>query len=237
MSPTETMYDQWYLSIGEDAMHNVALACLSAKIQRVDRVLDLPCGHGRVTRHLVKFFPDAEVHACDLDIDGVRFCAETFGAVPIESVAELTDVTFPCQYDVIWVGSLFTHVDRKTTNKWMTHLAGFLSPQGIIVATLHGRFSEQVHTLYPYIGEDRWSKIMEEYRAHGHGYCDYVQAESHSFIAGSYGISLSKPHVTIRDVEDIRGVRILLYRERGWADHHDVLVLGKPSFDDKWPGM
>ena len=237
ISPKETMYDKYYFIIGEDAMHNVALGCLAAKIGRVDRVLDLPCGHGRVLRHLVNFFPEAEFHACDLDVEGLQFCAETFGALPIRSVEELTDVAFPNNYDVIWVGSLFTHTARKTTNRWIAHLARFLSPHGIIVTTLHGRFSEQVQRLYPYIGEDRWSKIMQGYRATGHGYCDYVRAESHSYIEGSYGISVTKPHVTIEDVEEIPGTRIHLYLERGWAGHHDVLVLGKPPYDEKWPGM
>lgn len=237
ISSTETMYDKWYFIIGEDAIHNIALGCLTAKISCVDRVLDLPCGHGRVLRHLVKFFPNADVHACDLDVDGVRFCEEVLGALPIHSVEELTEVTFPCKYDVIWVGSLFTHTARETTNRWLAHLARFLSPQGIIVATLHGRFSELVQKLYPYIGDERWSKIMGEYRTHGHGYCDYLRTESHSYIDGSYGISITAPHVTLKDVEDIPGTRIFMYRERAWADHHDVLVLGRPSFDDKWPGM
>jgi hypothetical protein len=78
---------------------------------------------------------------------------------------------------------------------------------------------------------------MHEYKVHRHDYCGYLRTESHSYIEGSYGISVTKPHVTIKDVEEMPGTRIHLYRERAWADHRDVLVLGKPSFDEKWPGM
>lgn len=237
ISPKETMYDEWYFPMGEDAVENIALACLSAKITRVDRVLDLPCGHGRVLRHLVRYFQGAEVHACDLDVDGVAFCSETFGAVALHSIGELSNVAFPCKYDVIWVGSLFTHVARDTTRRWMRYLANFLSPHGVVVATIHGRWCENVNKVYPYIGPERWVKVLEGYRASGYGYCDYVQEESHSFIESGYGISLARAHVTIKDVEEIPGTRIYMYRERACGDHQDVVAFGKPPYDEKWPGM
>jgi cyclopropane fatty-acyl-phospholipid synthase-like methyltransferase len=237
ISAKETMYDQWYFDMGKDAVSHIALGCLSARVTSVKRVLDFPCGHGRVLRHLVHFFPGAEFHACDLDVDGLDFCHKTFGATPVPSVEDLTKVRFPGNYDVIWIGSLFSHTSREITRRWMSHLVQFLSPSGIIVATLHGRWSEQVHKVYPYIAADRWSRILQEYRSTGHGYGDYGKNESHSYIEGSYGISIAKPHVTIMDVEDIPGVRIYVYRERSWGDHQDLLVFGKPAHDEKWPHM
>jgi SAM-dependent methyltransferase len=237
ISPNDTMNNQWYFEIGQSAVENIVIACLVSKIQMVKKVLDIPCGHGRVLRHLVKLFPEAEVHACDLDTDGLNFCASTFGARTINSCEELTDIDFSCQYDLIWVGSLFTHTSQEITRRWTSHLVKFLSPQGIVVATLHGRWCEHVYKVVPYIGEDRWQAILEDYSSKGYGYRDYIKQESHSFISGSYGVSLAKPHATIRDLENISGIRIYLYRERGWADHQDVVTFGRPSYDERWPGM
>ena len=70
MSPTETMNGEAYWKVGQGAIEVIALACASAKLRDVKHVLDLPCGHGRVFRHLVHLFPGAEFHACDLDRRG-----------------------------------------------------------------------------------------------------------------------------------------------------------------------
>jgi SAM-dependent methyltransferase len=237
ISPNDSMNNQWYFEVGESAVQIIAAALAASQLNEIRRVLDLPCGHGRVLRHLVHLFPDAEFHAWDLDIDGVNFCASTFGARPIYSQEDLTKVDFGCQYDLIWVGSLFTHTAENVTKKWMAHLTKFLSPQGIIVATVHGRWCQNVHKVVPYITEDKWGGILEDYSSKGHGYRDYLQKDSHPFISGSYGISLAKPHVTVRNLEDIPDIRIYLYLERGWADHQDVVVFGRPSYDDPWPNM
>jgi SAM-dependent methyltransferase len=237
ISPNDKMNDQWYFQVGKSAVENIGIACIASKVHEVKKVLDIPCGHGRVLRYLVKLFPGAEFHACDLDTDGVDFCASTFGARPIYSREELAAVDFDCQYDLIWVGSLFTHTSRAVNRRWISHLIRFLSPQGIVVATFHGRWSEHVHRVAPYIGQDRWREILEDYHSLGFGYRDYSKEESHSYISGSYGISLAKPHMILRDLEDLPGVRIYLYRERGWADHQDVVAFGLPGYDELWPGM
>jgi hypothetical protein len=135
---------------------------------------------------------------------------------------------------VIWVGSLFTHTSEQVTRRWMGHLAEFLSPNGIVIATLQGRWSEHVHKKAPYIAEDKWKAILKRYDEIGYGYMDYASEESHEYINDSYGVSLVKPHFTIRMLEDIPGIRIYSYMERAWADHHDVVVYGHPAFDLAW---
>lgn len=231
------MNNEWYFGVGQSAAQNIAAGYLASHLGTVNRVLDIPCGHGRVLRHLVKLFPDATVDACDLDADGVGFCQERFHAHPIQSTEELTELKIPHLYDVIWVGSLFTHVDRNRVRKWLAHLARALTPQGIVVATFHGRWAEHVHEVAPYISADRWSDILSGFRTSGFGYSDYERQHSHSYISGSYGVSLAKPDALVSDIADIPETRIYMYRERGWADHQDVVVFGKPAFDQPWPAM
>ena len=136
ISPRDAMNDQWYFDVGRYGVEAVAVGCASARIRDVKRVLDLPCGHGRVLRHLVHLFPSAEFFACDLDPDGVDFCASQFGARPIYSKENLLEVELAHDLDVIWVGSLFTHTSREVTRKWAAHLASFLSKKGIVIATV-----------------------------------------------------------------------------------------------------
>lgn len=237
ISPDDTMFNQWYFDVGRSAVENVIVACATSGVTEVRKVLDLPCGHGRVLRHLVHLFPEAEFHACDLDKDGVDFCAANFGAMPVYSCEELTELDFKTHYDLIWIGSLFTHTSHDVTKRWLSHIARFLSPRGIIVATLHGRWCQYVHKAAPYIREEAWQKITNEYCSSGYGYHDYLETESHSYINGSYGISLAKPHVIIKDLESLSKIRIYCYRERAWVDHQDVVVFGSPGYDQLWPGM
>jgi hypothetical protein len=44
--------------------------------------------------------------------------------------------------------------------------------------------------------------------------------------------AMCRPHWTLRSAEEDYGIRILGYIERGWDDHHDVLVIGKPGINE-----
>jgi SAM-dependent methyltransferase len=234
VSPSDMMNNQWYFDVGRSAVEVILAGMMSSYVHRVDRVLDLPCGHGRVLRHLVKMFPDAEFHASDLDQGGMEYCASKFNAIACPSMPELSEVDFGTQFDLIWVGSLFTHVNEVQAAKWLAHLARYITPSGIIVATMHGRWSEDVNRHHPYIGTDRWELVMKGYIEHGYGYSDYVPEESSEHVSGSYGISMARPHKMMRMLESIHGIRIFSYNERAWADHQDVIVYGKPAFNSPW---
>jgi SAM-dependent methyltransferase len=234
ISPNDLMNNQWYFDVGRSAVEVIAAAMMSSYVNKVDRILDLPCAHGRVLRHLAAMFPRATLHACDLDTDGVEFCARKYGAVPMHSKPELTEMDFGTEFDLIWVGSLFTHVAEDQTARWLAHLARFLSPTGIVVATTHGRWSEHVHQRSPYIGADRWETVMKGYRDRGYGYADYVAEESSQYLPGNYGISMSRAAVIVDMIERIEGVRLFSYTERAWADHQDVVVYGKPGYAQAW---
>lgn len=120
ISPNDEMFNAWgrdeasYHAVGRAGLDCVlrALDAAGKPMEEVHRVLDLPCGHGRVLRYLRAAFPEAEITACDLLRDGVDYCAATFGAVPVHSHED--PVRIPLErnaFDLIWVGSLLTHLD------------------------------------------------------------------------------------------------------------------------------
>lgn len=229
ISPSETMRDQWYLSVGVSGARVIYGACVASRVGNISNVLDMPCGHGRVLRHLVKLFPQASFDAADLDREGVDFCANRFGARPVYSQGDLTKVDFEREYDLIWVGSLFTHVERRLTKIWLEHLTKFLSASGIIVASFHGRYSAMKGAEFAYTTPECWTEILAGYESTGYGYADYPKGLGYVTQDGPYGVSLSKPAAILEDVARIPGVRVFSYVERGWAGHQDVLVLGRPD--------
>ena len=83
--------------------------------------------------------PSARLGAGDIDHDGVDFCAATFGATPVYGREDPADVEIDAPYELIWCGSLFTHLPPE---RWEGFLALFeraLAPGGLLVFTTHGR--------------------------------------------------------------------------------------------------
>ena len=222
VSPKDHMYNtgpDWYYTVGLDGIRVILRSLAISQLNDVRRVLDLPCGHGRVGRHLRAAFPQAEIAFADIDADGADFCAGQFRGKAIYSHADLSQAPIGDNYDVIWIGSLFTHVDEARAETWLRHLCRCLSPRGILVATVHGNWSKTVQAQYgAMIGPEEWQQIMRGYEATGWGYARYEGPDD-------YGVSLCQASAVIAMAGRIEGVRILSYSERGWAGNHDVLAM------------
>jgi SAM-dependent methyltransferase len=220
-----------YFATGRGGVAIVALAMLKAGIEEFGTVLDLPCGAGRVLRHLVRFLPEASFIASDIDSDYVEFCARQFGAEPLLSQEDLRDVPLDRSVDLLWCGSLLTHVSADRFEEALRQMVGWLNPGGIAIFTLHGRWSawRQAETPYKYLDEEVFAQILEGVDRDGFGYADYPDRR-HQFGPKGWGISVSLPHWVMRIVETIEEVRLLDYTERGWDNHQDVLIVRKVPF-------
>jgi SAM-dependent methyltransferase len=262
IDPNDEMWllgPDWYFAVGESAVLAVLRALAIGSLQNVETILDLPCGHGREARHLCAAFPEASFTFCDLNRAGVDFCTETFGGRGVYSVPDLTQVGLPGPFDLIRVGSLFTHVDQRRTEEWMKFLCRCLGDNGVLLASFHGRWSIEVQRTHPLIDHDRWRDILRDFERTGYGYANYggVPIRGSGKIihlagrvpggrilarrffrlfecAQGYGISLSKPEKIVEIAGSIPGVRILSYSERGWADNHDVLAVARTDRLKTW---
>lgn len=232
ISPSESMGGANYMYVGQSAVETIIAAVTASHLTEVRRVLDVPCGHGRVLRHLAKLFPNAIIDACDLDREGVQFCADAFDATPIYSFVDFTKVRFPAPYDLIWVGSLFTHLPLKLTERWLAFLAKQLTRTGIVVATFHGRWAIKMNDIMPYLDAERWAGLMSDVESQGYGFRDYRRGETHGFIEDDYGISVAKPAALVDLVSTIPDTRLYMYQEKGWGHNHDVIAFGRPGWLD-----
>src|SRR5215203_6248118 len=108
VAEADSMYDGrdgHYVSVGLSALRAIEDALSDARVPP-RRILDLPCGHGRVTRMLRARFPDAAITVCDIDRGGVDFAASRFGARAVYSVEDFGALDLEESYDLVWVGSL-----------------------------------------------------------------------------------------------------------------------------------
>ncbi len=231
MSPNEYMFagnEDHYFSVGRSALEciDVCLRAAGTSPSDVKRILDLPCGHGRVTRYLTAAFPEAEITACDLLRDGVDFCASTFGAVPVYSEDDPHKIPLERgAFDLIWVGSLFTHLDSEPFSEFLRVFRDVLRPGGILIFTTHGRKAHRnilEGTDYD-LPSWRVTSLVQKYQHDGFGFEEYLDAAAGT-RRSRYGMTLSSPEWVIARTTRIDGLRVTHFSERAWDNHQDCIA-------------
>lgn len=225
---------QHYFKVGADALRATTAALIANSRDVPSAILDFPCGSGRVTRHLRAYFPDSRLVACDLYASHVNFCVEQFGAEGFMSKENFDAIDFEGAFDLIFCGSLLTHLPADLCGSALRLISRSLSPRGIAIVTLHGRHSEYIQRhKWQYVEETLYAKIDETLEKTGFGYVDYDSNIRSTFNRQArYGITVIRPRWAMSAVESDDRTRVLGYVERGWADHQDVLVIGRPGINE-----
>lgn len=207
-----------YLRVGLSAIHCIEKAMQIAQIETIRNILDLPCGHGRVLRYLQQRFPEAELTACEIDRDGVDFCHQQFGARPAYSQSELNELALDQQFDLIWCGSLATHLDSSATLELLRFFHRHLVVGGLLVISMHGIYSlEKLRSReWDYgLSSDVIEEVIRSCDSTGYGYADYPGVTT-------YGISVATPlwiSLHLPEAGEWHGYN---FSPRCWDGHHDV---------------
>jgi SAM-dependent methyltransferase len=207
-----------YFKVGLSAIGCINEAIEAAGLKTVRSILDFPCGSGRVLRFLVQRFPEAEITACELDHGPVEFCVRTFGAQPAYSSLDLDEVSLDRKFDLIWCGSLATHLNERGIVALIKLFRRHLAEGGLMIFTTHGDFvpNRIVAREFDYgLAPDQIERIGADYPATGYGFEDYPDAKD-------YGVSLTSPEWVRARVREVGGLREVFFKERGWDNHQDV---------------
>lgn len=220
-------------------------------------ILDLPSGHGRVLRFLRAAFPEAEITACDLLREGVDYCAEAFGATSVYSRPEPEKIELPGRYDLIWCGSLLTHLPESQWGGFLRLFSSVLEPDGLLVFTTHGKqalkwLKSGIHDYSLDQGQRRF--MIGEYEARGFGHVAYraerdpgtprksyglnfrlrersiaLNLASYPDEDKGYGLTFSSPAWTCGKVAEVPDLRLVSFNEHAWDYHQDVVACGLES--------
>ena len=235
VSPNDAMYrgdPEWYFQLGASAVENIGLGMLATRHTGFLRILDMASGHGRVLRALKAAFPGAHLTACDIDEDGVDFCARVLGATPVVSREDPVEIDLDGPYDLIWCGSLLTHFDADRWPGFLSLFASQLSDFGLLVFTTHGRFiAEQAIRGRTFgLAEYAVGALLSAYRRKGFGFAAYEgELADRVGTSGSYGISLSSPGWVFEQVQGEPGMLVVSYAERSWGGHDVVICMREPA--------
>lgn len=213
-----------YFEVGESALNQVKAGLATAKVPAPEQILDLPCGYGRVLRHLRTEFPSAAITAMDINAQAVEFCAKTFAARPVVSRQPLWEVNAGDGYDMLWCGSLLTHFDEPDWVPTLSYFRDRLAPDGVVIFTTHGELSIDLlagKQIGPWSGDYHMGKkataMAAAARRTGFAFGHYGDTPEDPF-----GLSVSTSEWVRRKVAEVPGLTFVLFDREGWFGHHDV---------------
>jgi SAM-dependent methyltransferase len=208
-----------YLSAGLSAARCIQAALHSAgKGDAVGAILDFPCGYGRVLRFLRAMFPDSDITGGEIQTAALDFCQREFSVTPFLSSTDFTSLSLSGKFDVIWCGSLITHIDEQTTADLLRLFYRHLSDRGICIFTTHGqRFAQKIKDKKQTYGlsEKGQEKVLCEFQEKGYGYANYINRSG-------YGISAASHSRVIELARSVGTWQQVCYLEHGWDHIQDV---------------
>jgi SAM-dependent methyltransferase len=219
-----------YFGVAHTAMASITAAMVLAGKQELGSILDIPCGHGRITRMLRARWPAARIAACDLLTEGVDFCAQQFGAVPIYSDPDPARIPTDEQFDLIWSGSLLTHLDKPLWQPFLRFFSDHLKEDGLLVFSTLGRCVVLHPPQRALARIDHREPLRDAYLAEGFAYMDQTDPRCpwHTpDLKPGYGVTWASPQWVIDQMMQLPDLRVLALWERGWNEHQDVVVAMK----------
>jgi SAM-dependent methyltransferase len=109
---------------------------------KAKKILDFGCGYGRVSRFLKVRFPEAELLVSDPKKSAMDF--------QIENLKTIADDHSPV--NLIFAGSVFTHLPKKLFQNSLHELMTRLIKGGALILTLH-QFIDNEFSIYPFTEE------------------------------------------------------------------------------------
>lgn len=216
-----------YYDLGRRALDLIVFA---AKLTRKDgfgSILDLPCGHGRVLRWLRAFYSAAQITACDLDHDGVDFCVSNFGAQGLYSKPDLRQLSLKAQFDLVWCGSLVTHLPEAQWRQVLDCLCDWVQECGIVVFSTQGRYMASLIARQEADFADNLDtrSLLRDYHATGRSFQPYFES-----AAGNYGLSLVAPDFLLQYLRARTDVIVSAYLEAAWGVQDIVILYKKDGY-------
>lgn len=231
VNPADTMWHLAHKPIGYANHGASAVSFIEAVRASIcnpppNSILDFGCGHGRVGRWLRAIFPKASLTGAEILPDAVRFYSQILQADGWNTSADLTKNMAPKPFDIIWCGSVFTHLPVRSAEVLFLQFIDWLNVGGFAVFSVHGRISTGLFKKngVPNVDKEIADAAIIDFENGNYGFSAYRRQEN-------YGMSYSPAAWWTNLVMASSKVRLISYSEGGWAGNQDIVAIQKlPSF-------
>jgi SAM-dependent methyltransferase len=208
------------------------LTRVNQSVESVRSILDFGCGYGRVTRAMVQRFHPGIIDVFDVDSQAPIFCAHEFGvrSLVFKKEWDWNSVNFK-SYNLIWVGSVFTHLSEPFARETLSLLYRILKKDGMLVFTTHGEgtFQRTRDGFYGKYYQALADDIEAGYREKGIYFTAYQKQDLEilpfEFKKGQdFGMTWLRPDFVQTMSEQISDghLHLVEYRPLGWEQHQDT---------------
>jgi SAM-dependent methyltransferase len=124
------------------------------------KLLDWGCGHGRVARHFINHWNEAQISGTDIDAENIGWCQKhlpggRFIVAPLWPKLNVPDSSF----DAIIGLSVMTHLTEEAQAAWIKELRRILKPDGVALITFSGHGSAAYASIHQ--TPEWWTKWIE----------------------------------------------------------------------------
>lgn len=123
-------------------------------------VWDWGCGHGRLTRHFMRYWSESRVIGIDIDHENIAWCQQhlvggEFLLGPLWPPTRLAAKSV----DLVVGLSVMTHLTREAQTAWLHEIARVLRPDGIAIITFGGEAAAAFASIHHDF--DYWRSLHE----------------------------------------------------------------------------
>ncbi|MEI6124441.1 MAG: class I SAM-dependent methyltransferase [Bacteroidota bacterium] len=128
-----------YLSTGLNSMNLLRKLIIKkfGELSKIERVLDFASGYGRLTRFLALEINPKNIWVSDIKENSVLFQKEQFKVNGITSSYVPEEFIPGVNFDMIYVGSLFSHLPEDLFKRWLRVLFDLITDRGVLAITVH----------------------------------------------------------------------------------------------------
>ena len=116
-----------------------ALSVVGREFGEFDRLLDFGCGCGRFLRHFGSLASEVEINGTDIDAEMIEWCRENIPFGRFEVAPHTPPLPYPeHHFDLVINHSVFSHLDERMQDLWLTELQRITRPDALILLTVEG---------------------------------------------------------------------------------------------------
>jgi SAM-dependent methyltransferase len=131
----------WFYWTGRESVREIerTLAIVDRSLDSFESILDFGCGCGRMLLWMEELARTRMLHGTDIDAEAIGWCREHIPYAKLSVNASDPPLPFgDGAFDLIFNHSVFTHIDERRQDAWLTELHRVTRPGGFLILSTHG---------------------------------------------------------------------------------------------------